>query len=122
MVPQRTVGDLLRDRETAAEERKRNAAVKAAREKAKREQQAAIARKKYLDGIAGTEHALWRKFETLVATKQPKSYDQAVALLVDLRDLAARERGVDIQSRLEDVRAEHARKPTLIKRMEQGGL
>jgi hypothetical protein len=118
----RTVGTLLRERDQATEKHQRIAAENAAKEKTKRERKAALARKKHLDEIAGTEHAQWRKIETLIATKQPKSYDRAVALLMDLRDLADREDGDIFRSRLEALRAEHSRKPTLIQRMQRAGL
>lgn len=118
----RTVAELLRDAEKQSEERRRLAAEKAAREKARREREAAIAREKHLDGLAGKEPALWRQVESLIATKQPKAYDQAVAMLVDLRDLAAREGGGDFRLRIETLRAEHARKSTLIGRLNQAGL
>jgi hypothetical protein len=35
--------------------------------------------------------------EELVATKQPKRYDEAVGLLIDLRDLAARKDGANFR-------------------------
>ncbi|MGH8490649.1 MAG: hypothetical protein ACREXS_17745 [Gammaproteobacteria bacterium] len=76
--------------EQAAAERQRIKAEKAAKEKARREREAAVARAQHLDEIAGKEPALWNKVEGLIATKQPKNYDQAVELLADLRDLAAR--------------------------------
>ena len=65
---------------------------------------------------------LWKKVEELIATKLPKSYDQAVEVLVDLRDLAARNEGADFGRRLEELRAEHDRKRTLIERLHQEGL
>lgn len=119
----RTVGELLRAGKEHAEERRRSAAKKAAEEKARREREAAIARAKYLDGIAGRESKLWAEIESLIATKQPKSYDRAVEGLVDLRDLAARKgKTEEYCTRLEALRAAHARKPTLIERMRKAGL
>jgi len=113
----RTVAELLRAGEQAAGERSRIAAEKAAREKEQRERAAARARVKHLDQLAGNEPVLWKKVESLIATKQPKSYDQAVELLVDLRDLAARAGGADFRRRVEALRNAHARKPTLIDRL-----
>ena len=60
--------------------------------------------------------------EGLIATKQPQSYDQAVTLLVALRDLAARKHEASFQQRVEELRAAHARKPTLIDRLQKAGL
>lgn len=48
--------------------------------------------------------------------------NEAIVLLADLRDLAARKDGTDFRRRLEVLRAEHARKPTLIERLQKVGL
>jgi hypothetical protein len=118
----RTVAELLRAAEDAAEQRRHVEAGKAVKEKARREHEAAAARVKHLDMLAATESDLWKRVEDLVATKQPKRYDEAVALLTDLRDLAARKNGADFHDRLEVLRAGHARKPTLIERLHKAGL
>ena len=65
---------------------------------------------------------LWEEVEGLIATKQPKSYERAVELLVDLRDLAARQEGSDFRRRVEELRTAHARKPALIERLHKAGL
>ncbi len=119
---QRTVAELLREAEHAADERRRGEAEKAARERARREREAEAARVKHLDKLEGTEAVLWKRVEELVATKQPKRYDEAVDLLADLRDLAARKDGAEFRRRLEALRAEHARKPTLIERLHRAGM
>jgi hypothetical protein len=118
----RTVAALLRAGEQAAEDRRRIAAAKAAKEKAERERAAARARAKHLDQLAGGEPKLWQDVERLVATKLPKSYDQAMELLADLRDLAARKNETDFRRRIEALRTAHARKPTLIARLDKAGL
>lgn len=53
---------------------------------------------------------------------KPKEYDQAVALLVDLRDLAARSGDGDFRARLNALQTAHAGKRTLIARMRKVGL
>jgi hypothetical protein len=118
----RTVAELLRAGEEAAGERKRIAAEKAAKEKERRDRAVARARAKHLDQLAGKEPALWEKVEHLVATKLPKSYDQMLGLLVDLRDLAARKDAAVFRRRIEAFRTAHARKPTLISRLDKAGL
>ena len=118
----RTVAELLRASEQAADERARMAAEKAAKEREQRERAAACARAKHLDQLAGREPTLWAKVESLIATKLPKSYDQAVELLVDLRDLAARRDSADFGRRIEALRIAHVRKPTFIDRMRRVGL
>ncbi|MEO6594357.1 MAG: hypothetical protein ABIP94_06360 [Planctomycetota bacterium] len=118
----RTVAELLRAAEHAADERRRIEAETAAEEKRRRTRETAAARRKHLDKLAGTEPVLWNRVEELVATKQPKRYDDAVAVLTDLRDLAERTDGADFRRRLEALRAEHGRKPTLIERLHKAGL
>jgi hypothetical protein len=120
--PRRTVGQLLRAAEAHAEERKRIEAEKRAKEKARREREAALAREKHLDGLVGREPKLWAEVDALIAAKQPKSYDQALQTLVDLRDLAARNKGADFRLRLEALRQVHARKPSFIERLNKAGL
>ena len=119
----RTVGELLNTTEEHVEQQRRLAAQKAAEEKARHEREAAISRAKHLDKIAGREPKLWDEVENLIATKQPKSYDHAVKLLVDLRDLAVR-RGEreEFGVRLGALRAAQARKPSFIERLRKAGL
>ena len=118
----RTVGQLLRAADDYSVERERLEAEKRAKEKARREREAAILRQKYLDSLAGIEPKLWAEVECLVSSKQPKSYDQAVRILVDLRDLAARGEGGDFGLRKEALRQNHARKPSFIERLRKVGL
>lgn len=118
----RTVAELLRKAERGAAERRRMAAKKTAREMARREREAAIGRAEHLDDLAAREPAIWKQMESLIAARQPKRYDQAVELLVDLRDLAARKGGAGFEGRVEELRAAHARKPTFIDRLRKAGL
>ena len=118
----RTVGQLLRAAEDYAEKRRRLEAEKRAREKARSEREAAIAREKHLESLAGREPKMWAEVDALIATKQPKSYDQAVRLLLDLRELDARGKGGDFQLRIGALRQAHSRKPTLIERLGKAGL
>ncbi len=118
----RTVGHLLQQAEAYATERQRIEAEKTAREKARRERKTAIAREKHLDSLVGGEAKLWAEIDGLVATKQPKSYDQAVQLLVDLRDLDARGEGGEFRLRIEALRQAQAGKPSFIKRLGKAGL
>jgi hypothetical protein len=118
----RTVERLRGAAEVYATERKRMEAEKRAKEKAQREREAAISREKHLDGIVGREAELWADIYALVATKQPKSYDQAVKLLIDLRDLDARGRGIDFKLRMEALRQAQARKPSFVERLRKARL
>jgi hypothetical protein len=118
----RTVGELRRAAEEYATERNRVEAERRAKEKARHDREAAIAREKHLDSLAGRESKLWGEVDALVASKQPKSYDQAVAILVDLRDLAARGKARDFGIRIETLREAQARKPSFIERLRKAGL
>lgn len=121
----RTVGELLRATEEWATQREQAAAGKAAEAKAQRERETAAARVRHLDQLAGGETRLWAAVESLAATRLPQSYDQAVSHLVDLRDLAARkgrDESNDFATRLEHFRTTHARKPSLLDRLERAGL
>jgi len=89
-VSRRTVAQLLREAETRKERQKLIETQMRAEAKARQEREAAITREKHLLNLVGREQDLWAEVETLITTTQPKSYDQAVKILVDLRDLDAR--------------------------------
>jgi len=97
-------------------------AEKRSQEAERRKHEAAIAREKRLDAIAGREPHLWTKVETLIATKQPKSYDLAIKILGDLRDLDARNKDNSFRVRIGEFRQTHSRKPSLIERLKKAGL
>lgn len=118
----RTVAKLLQEAERAADEHRRVAAERKSQEKARREREAADARARHLDKLAGSEPVLWKRVDDLIATKQPKRYDEAVGLLTDLRDLAARKDVADFLRRIKSLYAEHTRKSTLIERLQKAGL
>ncbi len=119
----RTVGELLEAAETRAEERRQAEARKRDEEAECRKRQAEIARAEFLDQIAGQQLKLWARIEGLIATKQPKRYDEAVKLLIDLRDLAQREGKDDkFRMRIETIHAVHARKPSFLERLGKAGL
>jgi hypothetical protein len=119
----RTAGALLEAAQQAADERQRAEAERARIEKLRRERKTAQTRAKYLAEIAKKEPAVWAEIGSLIATKQPASYDRAIILLVDLRDAAA-SRGHESRfvNRFESLRLEHARKPSLIARLQRAGL
>jgi hypothetical protein len=59
----------------------------------------------------------------MIETKKPKEYDAAVALMADLRALA--ERAGDsmmFHQRVRQLREKHARKPSLLDRLDRVGL
>jgi hypothetical protein len=122
-VKRRTVGELLKAAERRAEERQRREAERAAQERARREQEAAEARERYLAALAQREAEAWREVDALIATKQPGKYDDAVKLLKDLRDIAIRAgRQGEVEARLVRLREQHAKKPSLVARLQAARL
>lgn len=122
-IKRRTVAQLLAARDALADEKSRKAAEDAARERARREREQAEARAKYLDELVRREPATWREVEQLIATKRPKDYDRAVALLVDLRDVAERSgRTEEVAQRIRLLRERHSNKPSLLKRFDEKKL
>jgi hypothetical protein len=119
----RTAGALLQAAQRARDDRRRDESERARIEKSRREHQAALARAKYLVEITNKEPAVWEEIESLIATKQPASYDRAVGLLVDLRDAAtAQGREQGFMNRFEILRQGHARKPSLLSKFHRSGL
>ncbi len=119
----RTVGELLAAAEKHTEERRRIAAERAAKEKARREREEAIAREKHLAGLAEREVEAWREVEELIGMRRQKEYDQAVTLVTDLREVAAmvgKER--QAEARIRQLWERHARKTTLLERLRKAGL
>jgi hypothetical protein len=118
--PRRTVSELLSAAESRAAERKRRDAERKAAEKAKLEREKAAARAKYLETLAGREKQAWVQAGELIQTKQSKKYDEAVSLLVDLRDLAVqRGRQREFNLALEQLRALHSSKPSFLSRLDK---
>jgi hypothetical protein len=114
----RTVGELFEAAERREAERRRKAAERAAREKARADAAKAAARSKHLDTLVGRENELWAQVEELIATRLPKRYDEAVQLLADLRDLAARGGREDqALARIEDLCMRYAKRPAFIQRV-----
>lgn len=121
--PGGTVRDLLDAAKDHAAVRRRAEAERRAQEHARQQREAAIARAKYLDGLAGREEELWRRVETLVEAKRATEYAQAAQYLQDLRDLAARADALGpFQARLATLRNQHTRKPGFLARMDRAGL
>jgi hypothetical protein len=119
----RTVAQLLERRDVRAAERERREAEKRAKEAARRAEGEARARAEHLDSLAGREAELWRRVEELIRATQPRLYNEAVALLTDLRDLSRREGSAEeFQSRLAELRERHHNKPSLRSRLDRAGL
>ena len=119
----RTVADLLDDTARRRADRERRLAARRAEDEARREQARALARERRLDELACEEDAAWSRLDAMIATRKPAEYDAAVTLLTDLRALAEREqRYHTFTVRTTALRHTHARKPSLIERLNRAGI
>ena len=123
VVKRRTVAELISERERYATERKRLISEKAAREKARKERERAVIRKKYLNELSKRESQIWHQVDDLIRSKKQTDYDKAVKFIVDLRDInKGKGDGMAFKEKLDDIREKHSRKPSLIRRLKDAGL
>ncbi len=120
--PRRTVAELLRATEERREEYARAKAQRKTKEDALRKEAEAAAREKHLDNLAANESQAWARVENLISSKVPKNYDEAVRILVDLRDLDLREKRGEFSTAIETIRRTHERKPAFLTRLVKAGL
>lgn len=119
----RTVAQLCDEAEAHVKTRRQVEARERSAAKAEQARVAAALREKVLEALAPREGAAWKQVDDLIATRKPSEFDVAVQLLVDLRDLAARDGRVqEAWRRIAELRSAHARKPTLIERMDKEKL
>jgi hypothetical protein len=82
------------------------------------QQTAAKARQTYLKNLAPKVDQIWREVDRLIECKQPKYYDEAVAHLVDLRDLAESQGSLSIfQECVQSLQQKYSSRPALISRL-----
>lgn len=119
----RTVGELAAEWRRRVAIAQKRAAEAAARERARVAEEQARARHEHLTRVAARAAAVWDEARSLVESRSPKSYDQAVVLLADLRDAAALvKKSGGFNARLRELREAHASKPSLIERLDVAGL
>ncbi|MEA2639084.1 MAG: hypothetical protein QOF51_478 [Chloroflexota bacterium] len=119
----RTVAELLESTEQRTAVRQREEAERRAQEQARRQREEAAQRTSYLEGLVGHEDAIWQQVESLVQSKQPNAYDEAVRLLVDLRELGERTGTLSrFHDQLDELRARHGKKVSFIERFDRVGL
>jgi hypothetical protein len=108
----RTLADLIEIAKGKEKQRKRM-------EKAEADK----ARRKQLEAIAPKAHLLWDKIKDLIALKQASPYDEAVRLLIDLRDLAEL-RGTQkvFQKQIMQMKADYSNRPGLLTRLQNAHL
>jgi hypothetical protein len=119
----RKVATLLAERDAQVDAKEQKAAERAVKEKARHEKEQAEARSKYLDDLALRETYVWDEVEAMVATKLPKKYDSAVALLIDLCEVAERSgRSSWADARIRELRQQHVKKPSFLGRLDEKRL
>ncbi|NJR51110.1 MAG: hypothetical protein HC780_17555 [Leptolyngbyaceae cyanobacterium CSU_1_3] len=80
-------------------------------------------RLKELEILAPKEAETWKKVWELVALKRVKPYDDAIKLLIDLRDLANhQERSTEFTQQVQQLRAEYANLTGFTSRLKQARL
>jgi hypothetical protein len=108
----RAVGELLADAEALTRERQAQEAA-----------ETAAMRERYLASLRTREAELWQEVEELIDRRQPSTYDAAVDRLKDLRDLAEADGTREaFSARLRQLRQTHARKSTLLRRLDLARL
>jgi ribosomal protein L12E/L44/L45/RPP1/RPP2 len=119
----RTVGELLSAAEAVANERAKKLAAQRADELARQKAQEEDNRRRYLGQLASQKEATWRNVTELIQKKQPKAYDQAVQLLIHLRDLALHEQDeAPFKAQVETLRETHRAKVSFLDRLANAGL
>ena len=122
-IQRRRTGDLLTAADARADERTRQMEANRAAEAERRKAKEAADRAQYLDQLERRQEAIWNQISAHVRKRQPNEYDKAVQLLIDLRDLAARQ-GLESEFRaaLEKLRRAHATKNSFLRRLTMAGL
>jgi hypothetical protein len=110
--PKRTIGELLQAAETERQEAKR-----------RQRQEAEARRIQGLKDLAKREESVWEWVEILIGRGQSKPYDEAVASLVQLRELAEyQEKLPAFRAKIKDMRERYSRRTGLMRRFNQAGL
>ncbi len=119
----RTVAELQDAALQARERRERLAAQRRAEEKAGRARTQAAAREQHLTALAARQEQAWTQVDCAIETRQPAKYDEAVTIVKDLRSVSEREDRRDaFDQRLNNLQQRHARKVSLLERLERAGL
>jgi hypothetical protein len=78
---------------------------------------------KELQDLAPRAELAWLEVQVLIEQKKARPYDEAVGLLVRLRDLAAyQDRSPDFQARLAELQSRYANRPAFVERLHKAGL
>lgn len=122
-IERRTVKDLLTAAQLRGDERARQLgaqrAAAAAEKKAKDEADRAV----YLEGLEKREKAVWKQVEAYIQQRQPKDYERAVILLIDLHDLSVRQGDeTGFQLTVDELHKTHATKSSFLRRLAKANL
>ncbi len=119
----RTVGQLLEAAQVRREARARAAATERERQRAKAERGAAEARQRRLDSLAREGDRVWTRVTALIEARKANEYDEATALLTDLREVADRDgQRSPFTARVRELRQRYANRPALLERLDRAGL
>lgn len=100
---QRTIGELT---QAAEDWRKRKREDKRLKEE--------LARKRQLEEFAVKENEVWQQVQALIEEKKPKSYDSALALLKELRELAEyRGKLEEFKEKIAEIQQTYSNRPAL---------
>jgi hypothetical protein len=103
----------------AKTEREKQEALSRAREKAERERK----RREHLSLMARNFPMWWKKADDYVQEQTASGYDRARDLIVDLRDAYIQEgRKLELVEQLRSFTAKHARKRSLMRRLDEAGI
>ena len=81
------------------------------------------ARIQKLEVLAKKKDKVWEQVFEAIALKQAKPYDQAVANLIDLRDLAEYQGKLEeFQASINQIQKDYSKRPGLISRLKKAGL
>jgi len=97
-----------------------------AAEKAEKQRRAALAaeqKRQRLEALDGQQDAKWTEALQLIEAGKAKAYDEAVAILRDLGDLAEyQNRTAIFQSQIQKVQEQYSRRSALLDRLRRAGL
>ena len=122
-IERRKVKDLLAAARVRADERARQLNAKRAADAARKKAMDEADRALYLEALAKREKSVWKQVEAYIEKRQPKDYERAVILLVDLHDLAVRQGDeTGFQLTMEELRQTHAAKSAFLRRLTKANL
>jgi hypothetical protein len=116
--PGGTAGEMLAEADHAREEReaeeRRIASERAARKQAEAERQ----RNEHLAALGRRGEAAWRDVNERIDRKNAQGYDEAITLLIDLRDVALSTGALDVFTRrVHEIRSRYTNRPSFQERL-----